>query len=117
MKIENKCVKIKIGKKEKTFTNLILNNYIDLYADSFLSFKTKWLPYCFIKFDSIQAINENSTTMDYDIILEAQYKDMQQIFTQKNVTNKYIYYNEAFMQNLLKNYKGEKITRVGLRNV
>ena len=43
MKIKNESVTIKIGNKERSFHNLILNSYIDLFADSFLKFKNKLL--------------------------------------------------------------------------
>ena len=32
MKIENQEVVIKVGNKEKSFKNLILNNYIELFS-------------------------------------------------------------------------------------
>lgn len=48
MKIENKEIGIKIGDKELKFTNMILNSYLDLFADSFIEFKNKDLPYCLL---------------------------------------------------------------------
>ena len=38
MKIQNKEIDIKIGKKELKFTNMILDSYLDLFANSFISF-------------------------------------------------------------------------------
>ena len=68
MKIENKDVTIKIGNKQKSFKNLILDSYIELFRDSFLEFKNKTLECCFVKFNSAQELNEKSTDMDYDIM-------------------------------------------------
>lgn len=116
MKVKNESVTVKVGNKERVFTNLILNNYLDLYAESFVSFKQKWLPCCFIKFENTQYIDENSTTMDYDIILEAQFKDMQQIFTENNVTNKYMYYIEQATNQSISDFKGKSIAGIGFGN-
>lgn len=113
MKIKNESVTIKIGNKERVFKNLILNNYLDLYAESFVSFKQKWLPDCFIKFQDTQYIDEDSTTMDYDVILEANFKDMQQIFTENNVTNKYMYYTELSISASIQDFKEKPITGLG----
>lgn len=113
MKIKNESVTVKVGDKERIFTNLILNNYLDLYAESFVEFKQKWLPDCFIKFSETQPIDENSTTMDYDIVLEAQFKDMQQIFTKNNVTNKYMYYEEFATSKSLADFTGKPIAGIG----
>lgn len=116
MKVKNEGISIKIGNKERVFKNLILNNYLDLYAESFVNFKQKWLPYCFIKFEETQAIDENSTTMDYDVVLEANFKDMQQIFTENTITNKYMYYTQTFNSKPLDSFKGKAIAGIGFGN-
>ena len=96
MKIKNEDVTIRIGNKEKSFKNLILNNYIELFRDSFLEFKNKNLEYCFIKFNATQEITEESTTMDYDIILGSDFNKIQQTYAGNTITNKYTY-NQEFV--------------------
>lgn len=111
MKIKNESVTIKIGNKQRTFQNLILNDYIDLYADSFLSFKDKFLAYCFIKLDTMQEIDEEATEMEYDIVLENYLRDFEEIFTENTIINKYNYKN--IVQNKIGDLKGHKITGLG----
>ena len=48
MKVSNEFIRIRTGSKEKIFRNLILNNYLKLYTDSFLQFKDKTLNACLI---------------------------------------------------------------------
>lgn len=112
IKIKNEGITIKIGNKEKTFKNLILNSYIDLFAESFVSFKDKSLSYCFIKFETTQSINEESTTMDYDVILASYTQDMQEIFNENSVVNKYIFEGDT-IEGSFKNFAGKKITGIG----
>ena len=54
MKIKNENVCIQVGKKKIELHNLILNSYLDLFAESFLKFKNKAMYYCYIKFDTDQ---------------------------------------------------------------
>jgi len=116
MKIKNENITIKIGNKENTFTNLILNNYIDLYAESFISFKNKSLQYCAVKFTDTQNIDENSTQMSYDVLLKANLANTSEIFLENMVINKYIYNKEDIDDNVLANYAGQNITGLGFGN-
>lgn len=111
MKIKNESVTIKIGREQKTFQNLILNDYIDLYADSFLSFKDKFLAYCFIKLDTLQEITPESTQMEYDLVLENYLRDFEEIYTENTIINKYNYKN--VVENKVGNLNGHKITGIG----
>lgn len=112
MKIKNQEVAIKIGKKERKFTNMILNNYIDLFADSFVNFKNKELPICLISFtEPNYGINESSTEMDYDIVLEADLSKQTEILGEKSVINKYYYSN--ILEGNLQDYLGETIKGIG----
>lgn len=113
MKIKNESVTIKIGNKEKSFHNLILNSYIDLFADSFLKFKNKLLTYCYVKFDTTQTINENSTTMEYDTILETNFYKTKESFSENNIINDYIYDIPVMEQEEISTFVGKKITGIG----
>ena len=121
MKIKNEDVTIRIGNKEKSFKNLILNNYIELFRDSFLEFKNKNLEYCFIKFNATQEITEESTTMDYDIILGSDFNKIQQTYAGNTITNKYTY-NQEFVNgkditDTIKKHVGDKICGVGFGHI
>ena len=71
MKVKNLEVGIKIGNKQHKFTNLILNKYLDLFADSFLEFKDKNLDFCCINLTKEKTlITPESTEMQFDTILE-----------------------------------------------
>ena len=94
MKVQNKLVSIKIGKKEKVFTNLILNSYLNLFADSFLSFKDKDLEYCLVNFTKTNTIDETSTTMQYDLSLEGAFQDIIEELSDSKIVNKYTYKDE-----------------------
>ena len=117
MKIKNEDVTIKIGNKKMSFRNLILDNYIELFRDSFLEFKNKALKYCFIKFNTTQTINEKSTTMDYDIIMNCETYEIKQIYAGNTITNKYTYNKEFVNDNniidTIKNHVGDKICGIG----
>ena len=116
MKIENKEVSIKIGNKTKTFKNLILNSYLDLFADSFINFKDKDLPYCLINFSKKNTITEESTSMDYDTVLEADFNNNIEILTENTVTNKYYYINPANEEKSLGDFEGQTIKELGFAN-
>ena len=117
MKIENEEVSIKIGNKIKTFKNLILNSYLNLFADSFLDFKEKNLPYCFVNFTKFNLdINENSTEMEYDTILEADFSNNVEILTGSNIINKYFYQNPVASYPYLEDFKGQTIKQLGFAN-
>lgn len=112
MKIGNEYVKVKIGKKEKIFKNLILNNYLDLFAQSFLSSIDKTLYCCFIKFDAKQNIDENSTTMEIDIYDNETTTNIKlnTQATEQAIINTYQF---TFDAKRLKNYIGKKIYEIG----
>lgn len=113
MKIQNESVTIKMGNKEKSFHNLILNSYIDLFADSFLKFRNKMLTYCYIKFDTTQTINENSTTMEYDTILETNYYKTNETYSENTIINDYIYDIALTDYPEISEFTGHQITGIG----
>ena len=117
MKIKNEEVSIKIGNKTKTFKNLILNSYLNLFADSFLDFKEKNLPYCMVNFTKFNLdMNENSTEMEYDTILEADFASNVEILTNSNIVNKYYYRDPVSGYDPLENFKGQTIKQLGFAN-
>lgn len=113
MKIKNEYVKIKLGKKEHTFTNLILDNYIDLYADSFLNFKNKALSSCFIKFDIPQFVDINSKTMEYDLVLNSNFSNTIEIYTENMITNNYTFNEKVSGFPDITDFKGHRIVGLG----
>ena len=71
MKVKNLEVSIKVGNKQHKFTNLILNKYLDLFADSFLEFKDKNLDFCCVNLTNEKTlVTAESTEMPFDTILE-----------------------------------------------
>lgn len=117
MKIKNEEVSIKIGNKTKTFTNLITNSYLDLFADSFLNFKDKNLPYCLVNFTKNNMnIDESSTEMQYDTILEADFASNIEVLTSSNIINKYFYQNPLADYPYLEDFKGQQIKQLGFAN-
>lgn len=117
MKIKNEEVSIKIGNKIKTFTNLIMNSYLDLFADSFLDFKQKNLPYCLVNFTKNNMnIDENSTEMQYDTILEADFASNIEILTGSNIVNKYFYKDPVASYPYLEDFQGQQIRQLGFAN-
>lgn len=115
MKIENKEIGIKIGNKELKFTNMILNSYLDLFADSFSEFKNKDLPYCLINFNNDNNITEDSTEMQYDLILEADFNKNIEVLSPIAITNKYYYRNPQVGQEW-DTYVGKPIISIGFAN-
>lgn len=115
MKIENKEISIKIGNKELKFTNMILNSYLNLFADSFIEFKNKDLPYCLINFNNINNITEDSTEMDYDLILEADFNKNIEVLSPIAITNKY-YYRTPQVGQEWSSYIGKPIISIGFAN-
>ena len=112
MKVKNKEIGIKIGKKELKFTNMILDTYLDLFADSFISFESKDLTYCLVNFTHINNINETSKEMEYDLVLEADFNKNIEILSPTSITNKYFYKNPIAGQDW-NNYKGYRIQNIG----
>ena len=118
MKISNEFVKIRTGKKEKIFRNLILNNYIKLFADSFLQFKDKTLNACLINFTHNNEITENSTSMEYDLTIIADSRDIFQKNSPTEITTEYYYRRQISGEDiyLSSNYKqwfGSTIKDIG----
>lgn len=114
MKIQNKEIGIKIGDKKRTFKNLIMNSYLNLFADSFLEFKNKNLPYCLINFNKDNsAIDENSTAMNYDTVLEMELEDSIEILTGNSIINKYLYKNPVNGDLPLEHFVGQSIRQIG----
>lgn len=94
MKIGNKEVGIQIGNRKRTFTNMILNNYLDLFVQSFTQFQPKDLTYCLVNISHHDNfIDENSTEMKYDIVLESDGNHNVEIYTNNTIINKYYYKN------------------------
>lgn len=116
MKIENKEIGIKIGDKELKFTNMILNSYLDLFADSFIEFKNKDLPYCLLNFIQMNdEITEDSTEMNYDLILEADFNKNIEVLSSTSIVNKYYYRNPQVGQEW-SDFVGYKIKEIGFAN-
>ena len=115
MKIENKEIGIKIGDKELKFTNMILNSYLNLFADSFNSFKNKDLPYCLISFNTLNNITEYSTEMSYDLILEAEFNKNIEVLSPTSIINKY-YYRTPQVGQEWGSFIGQQILNIGFAN-
>lgn len=116
MKIENKEIGIKIGNKQLKFTNMILNSYLDLFADSFIEFKNKDLPYCLLNFIQMNdEITEDSTEMNYDLILEADFNKNIEVLSSTSIVNKYYYRNTQVGQEW-SDFVGYKIKEIGFAN-
>lgn len=114
MKIENKEISIKIGNKTQIFKNLILDSYLNLFADSFLSFKSKSLPYCLVNFTKNNGvINEQSTSMEYDTVLCSNAYDNAEVLAENSVINKYYYINPLAGQKSLSDFSGKQIKELG----
>ena len=117
MKIQNKEVGIKIGNKEKKFTNLILNSYLNLFADSFIEFKNKDLSYCFLNFTNYNnKINEDSTEMNYDTILESDFSNNIEILTSNTIINKYYYKKTLAGEQDVSEFAGKQLIDIGFAN-
>lgn len=113
MKVKNLEVGIKIGNKQKEFTNLILNNYLDLFANSLLNFESKQLTYCAVNITKVKnIINENSTTMNYDTLIECNFEE---VLTENAVLNKYNYTEDltVYGYNPISFYNGQTIKEIG----
>lgn len=116
MKITNKEVSVKTGDKEYNFTNLILNNYLDLFADSFVNFKDKKLWYCFLSFtETNNNLNEKSTSMEYDVILETDTNKEIEILSAQSITNKYYYQKE--ISGKIQDYLGSTLKTIGFGTI
>lgn len=113
MKIQNESVTIRLGNRERTFKNLILNSYLDLFADSFLKFKNKAMDACFIKFDTPQVVDEDSTNMEYDLVLQTDPYKTKETYTENTIINDYIYNVKATGFKDISEFVGHQITAIG----
>lgn len=118
MKVSNEFVRIRTGNKEKIFRNLILNNYLKLYADSFLEFKDKTLNACLINFTHDNKITEESTSMKYDLVIIADSRDIFQKNSPTQITTEYYYRRQISGEDIYisDNYKkwfGSNIKDIG----
>ena len=114
MKVKNLEIGIKIGLKERKFTNLILNNYIELFANSLLEFKSKQLQACAINITKQNInIDENSTTMQYDTVKLN--RDFQEVLTENTIINKYTFTDEDGVELFpsLNEFSGQTIKQIG----
>lgn len=118
MKVSNEFVRIRTGNKEKIFRNLILNNYLKLYADSFLEFKDKTLNACLINFTHDNNITEDSTSMGYDLPIIADSRDIFQKNSPTQITTEYYYRRQIsgediYISNNYKQWFGSTIKDIG----
>lgn len=114
MKIKNEEVGIKIGNKEHKFRNMIMDTYLDVFAENFTNFKYKGLPYCLISFTKLNyGMNEQSTSMEYDVTLELSLDDDYETITPQGVVNKYYYRNEEAESPMIKDFIGKTIKSIG----
>ena len=111
MKIKNLEVGIKIGNKEKKFTNLILNAYLNLFADSVVDFKSKKLTHCAINITKNNFISEYSSTFNFDVLLEG---SLQEVLIENTIINKYKYIEENTVANFssLSNFNNRIIKEI-----
>lgn len=135
MKIKNDLISIKIGKKQYDFRNLILDEYLKVFASAQLSkdninlsTNKKELDYLFIKFDTpFENINGNTVLKneDFDIVLLFSCFSKIQNVTEKKITSQYLYeatndimirdYSEgdSGQNHSIQEYVGKKITALG----
>ena len=114
MKVKNLEVSIKVGNKQHKFTNLILNKYLDLFADSFLEFKDKNLDFCCVNLTNEKTlITAESTEMPFDTILEFNSAERSELLTENTVINKYNYENSLAGYQPLSSFIGQYIKQIG----
>lgn len=134
MKIKNEYVKVKQGKKERTFKNMILNSYLSLYSKGqyldpvVVDYNNdKYLAECLIKFDtSLRQITPNSlfNKNDFDISINAITYNSE--FNSHGVDFTYNYglrennsvydIKEGIFLDDLSTFLGKKITALGFTN-
>ena len=114
MKVKNLEVSIKVGNKQHKFTNLILNKYLDLFADSFLEFKDKNLDFCCINLTKEKTlITPESTEMQFDTILEFNSSERSELLTENTIINKYNYEKPLAGYPDLSSFVGQYIKQIG----
>lgn len=113
MQIKNLEIGIKIGKKQRKFTNLILNSYLDLFANSLLDFQSKEMTYCVVNITKAKSeIDENSSTMNFDVLMENR---AEEVLTENTVLNKYSYTEEntVYGYSQISSFAGQAIKEIG----
>lgn len=124
MEISNKEIEIKIGNKSHKFKNLILNNYLQMYSNCFLEDRYKSLEIAYIAFDRNVAITEDTTNMEYDVMLPSFWMsaedESKQITSNNSVEIRYVFKNyasenEFFPKIDWNQYAGKKITGIRFR--
>lgn len=112
MKIKNKYVKIKQGKKETELHNLILDKYLDLFASSILNTEDKRLDACLINCTVEEEISPSMDNMHWDFYLNEQnlYDNSDYKGTNKIIT-KYLY--ELNFEEQTQPFVGQKIFSIG----
>ena len=120
-KIENLCVDIKVGKKEYSIKNLILDELLKVYASALVDdYKTqrKYLKHCFIKFDTpIENITESSElkNTDFDIAILCDRSTTE--YSPNQIVNKYNWSNYIYNFHTApiswSEYAGRKICTIG----
>lgn len=114
MKIKNQLVRFKIGDREYNFANLILDNYINLFANSFVKFKNKNLNFCLVNFTKNNNITQSSTSMQYDVILLENTSLSTEYLSQSSIVNKYYYDDEYILSpKKMLDFEGQPIKEVG----
>ncbi len=114
MKVKNLEVGIKIGNKQHKFTNLILNKYLNLFADSFLEFKDKNLDFCCVNLTNEKTlVTAESTEMQFDTILEFNSAERSELLTDNTVINNYNYESPLAGYKPLSKFIGQYIKQIG----
>lgn len=118
-KIENVEINIKVGKREYTIKNLILNELLNVYAKALITdYKTqrKYLKHCFVKFNTPLTFNENSKlkNTDFDIAILNDTTEVE--LSPNQITKKYNWSNSLYdfsTTRVWNDYKGKKICTIG----
>ena len=131
MKIENKLVSVKVGKKQFDLRNLITNAYLNRFAQSQLDIENynsrsgyKALTYCLLKFDEHLELTEDIElhNQDFDVCFVGGVSKAEQSISEKNINVKYTYFTDSNIYDYSKNaasdiyasdYYGKKITAIG----
>lgn len=129
MKIENKIVSIRIGKRQYDLKNLITNAYLNKFAKSQLNvenFSSRdnylGLTYCLLKFDTSLNITDDVElhNQDFDICFVGGVSKVEQSISNSSIAVKYNYFTEFTIYDYQKgttanltNYVGKKITAIG----
>lgn len=133
MKIKNRVVSIKVGKKQYDLKNLITNNCLTRFARSQLEpEKYNYIPYdkemshCLLKFDEPLNIYDDIElhNQDFDICFAGGTSFTQKAISDKKVDIKYVYdtafiydYQKSTTNNIhISDYYGKKITAIGFNS-